>query len=327
MTTTDPYKNLEEQLRDAVARRAAAPAPELPRRRRFARWPRGGAVPVLIGAVVLGGSVATAAVVLAPGDRPQDQVQQALAAGTKATSTAPACRHVPAGRPRLVDDPVPAWVQKRLGVFRRAPTAADHVPLADLGLGGRAVLRRSVRVARTPDGWTYRLWLSRGVVGAGASAADPVACARVARDASLAAAAAFPPAVQAEVRRVVKHRYTLVADQASGRALTYSVSELDPSGNPRTGGAGPLGPAHVVPASGGLTTLSGGYHALYGIVPDGIATVRVVDASGSPRAKPIVSGVSDNVFHTTLPRRMGPRLIVEWRSASGRVVRRTHPHF
>jgi hypothetical protein len=67
--------------------------------------------------------------------------------------------------------------------------------------------------------------------------------------------------------------------------------------------------------------------ALSGLVPDGVARVRVVDAAGHPRVRAVSIAVSDNVFHALLPRRMGPRMVVEWRAPSGRVLRRTHPRY
>jgi hypothetical protein len=323
---SDPYKNLEEQLGDAVRRRRGAGAGAAARR--FARWPRG-AVPALAALAVVGTGGATAAVVLRPDDRPANQVKQALFAGEQAAKAAPACRAVKTATPRLVDDPVPAWLLARLGVLRRPATTSDRVPSGALGLGGLDVLRRSIRVARAGDGWSYRFFLSRGVVSIGHGQANPVACAHVRRDASVAAAARFGAGVRGQVAAIVDPQVTVVEDQAAGRTLAFTLMAVQPDGR-TTGGGGGLLRGETIPATGSIGTSRHGNHryvTLSGLVPDGVARVRVVDDSGHPRERAVTIAVRDNVFHALLARRMGPRLTVEWRAASGRVLRRTHPRY
>jgi hypothetical protein len=87
-----------------------------------------------------------------------------------------------------------------------------------------------------------------------------------------------------------------------------------------------------VPATGSVgTTRVGGRQRveLSGIVPDGVASVRILDRAGprTRRARPATVSVRDNVFHALLARRMGPRMTVEWRGPDGAVVRRVHPSY
>lgn len=314
----DPYKKLEEQLEDAV--RARRPA--------RARWSRG--VVGLVAALgVLGTGAATAAVVLRPDDRPESQVRQALTAGERAAAKAPACRHVPTGAPRMVDDPVPAWLLAQLGVLRRPATAADRIPERQLRFGGADVLARSVRVARATDGWSFRFFLSRGVMHIGPGEADPLACARVREQAAVAAAEAFGADVRREVAAETGRSVRAVADQVAGRTLTFSQIEVRPDGRPTSGGGGFLKEGRL-PAMGSVGTYRRGNRrsvSLSGVVPDGVAAVRILDRDGSPRQPPRVVRVNDNVYHALLPHRFGPRMTVEWRDAHGRVLRRTHPRY
>jgi hypothetical protein len=87
-----------------------------------------------------------------------------------------------------------------------------------------------------------------------------------------------------------------------------------------------------VPATGSVgTTRVGGRQRveLSGIVPDGVASVRILDRAGprKRRARPATVSVRDNVYHALLARRMGPRMTVEWRGPGGAVVRRGHPSY
>ncbi|HWI70558.1 MAG TPA: hypothetical protein VNT55_01285 [Baekduia sp.] len=317
----DPYKILEEQLAGAVrARRVRRWSPR--------RWPRG-VVPAIAVAAVLGTGAATAAVVLRPDDQPANEVKQALFAGEQAADGAAVCRRVRAAQPRLVDDPVPPGLLAQLGVLRRPATAADRLPPGQVRFGAADVLRRSIRVARASDGWSYRFYLSRGVLAPLSGPADPVACARVRRDAAIAAAERFDPGVRTEVARRVNAEVGSLEDQAAGQTLSFTLMEQRPDGR-GTGGGGGFIKGDRIPAAGGIGHFRRGNHryvALSGLVPDGVARVRVLDGSGSPRERPRTIEVRDNVFHALLPRRFGPRLTVEWRSPSGRVLRRTHPRY
>lgn len=331
---SDPYKNLEDQLRGAVERRAPEPAsPPPPRRRLRFTWPRGGAIPVLLGAVVLGGGVATAAVVVQHKSTatPQEQMRQAMDAGSRAMRTLPACRHAKAARPRLISEPVPAWLTEHLGILRRPQTAADRASSGALRFAiGSVILRDSRRVAVQPDGWSYRFLLARGVGSFFPAQADPVGCMQGARAAALAAASSFPPEVQQQVRDQEDAEVAGVERLASGKALQYQISEFRPDGLPTGSGGGTLGANGPLPATSGMGTYHHGHirgHSVYSLIPDGVSTIRLIDTAGSPRAKPVTVKVVDNFFHTILPRRFGPTMTLQWRSPSGHVVRTTHLHY
>lgn len=335
---SDPYKNLEDQLRGAVEERRREPEPGSsppPRRRARSRftWPRGGAIPVLLGAVVLGGGVATAAVVVQhrATATPQEQVRQAMDAGSRAMRTLPACRHAKPARPRLISEPVPPWLSDHLGILRRPQTAADRASGGSLRYAvGSLILRDSRRLAVQPDGWSYRFMLLRGIGSFFPAQADPVGCLRGARAAALAAAATFPPAVQQQVRDQEDAEVAGVERLASGKALQYQVSEFRPDGIETSGGGGTIEATGPLPATSGIGTYHHGHvrgHSIYSLIPDGVSTVRLIDGSGSPRAKPVTIKVVDNFFHTTLPRRFGPSIFIQWRSPSGHIIRTTHPHF
>jgi hypothetical protein len=314
---SDPYKKLEEQLADVVRAR----------RPKRSRWR--GVVPLVAVAGVLGTGAATAAVVLGPDDGAERHVRQALTAGERAAAAAPACRHVPTSAPRMVDDPVPAWLLAQLGVLRRPATAADRVPAEQLRFGGAEVLRRSVRVARAADGWGYRFFLSRGVIHIGPAEADPLACARVKQRAAVSYAQRFEVDVRREVATEVDRSVRAVADQVAGRTLTFSQIEVRPDGRTTGGGAGSLRTGRL-PATGSVALYRHGNRravSLSGLVPDGVADVRILDRDGTPKQPSRVVPVRDNVYHALLPRRFGPRMAVEWRDAAGRVLRRTHPRY
>jgi hypothetical protein len=321
----DPYDVLERQLGDAVRRRAAgASASTSGARRRRPGWNRG-ALPAIAAIAVLGTGAAAAAVVLGPDDQPRNQIKRALYAGTRAAQTSPACQRARPRAMRLVDDPVPAGLLTQLGVLRRPAAARERVPLPEMTLGGGEVLARSIRVARAGDGWGYRLYLSRGL--AGAPVADPLGCAQRRRDASIAAAAHFDAEVRAQVTKVVDREVAYVADLNSGQTLTLQFDELRPDGRKASGGETIIH-NNTIPAIGSrMGNFRGRYVSLSGLVPDGVASVRVLDRSGQPRRRAVTIPVTDNVYHALMSRRMGPRMSVEWRGPDDRLLRRTHAQY
>jgi hypothetical protein len=315
----DPYENLERQLGDAVRRRAAGAGRV---RRRRGGWSRG-VLPAIAAIAVLGTGAATATVVLGPDDQPKNQVKQALFAGHRVAQASPACRQVRPSAVRLVDDPVPAGLRAQLGILRRPAAARDRVRRAELGSGGD-FLARSIRVARAADGWSYRLYLSRGIQS---PIADPLGCARTRRDASIAAAAQFDADVRAQDSRVVDREVADVAELSSGQTLTLVFDELRPDGRKASGGATIIH-GNTIPAIGsGMGNFRGRHVSLSGLVPDSVATVRVVGRTGSPRQRSVTIPVTDNVFHVLVSRRMRPRMTVEWRTSDEKVIRRTRPRF
>jgi hypothetical protein len=332
---SDPYKNLEDQLRGAVERRAPEPEPApAPRRRLRFTWPRGGAIPLVLGAVILGGGVATAAVVAQHSTTtatPEEQMRQAMEAGSRAMRTLPACRHAKPTRPRVISEPTPSWLTAKLGILRRQQTAADRAITADLRYSvGSMILADSRRVAVQPDGWSYHFRLERGIGSFFPAQVDPVGCQQGVRAAALAAATSFSPEVQRRVHAEEDTELAGVQRLASGRSLQYQITEVRPDGIATSSGGGSLIPNGPLPATSGMGTYHHGHtrgHSVYSLIPDGIATIRAIDTSGTPRAKPVTIKVVDNFFHTLLPRRFGPTMILQWRSASGRVVRTTHLHY
>jgi hypothetical protein len=248
---------------------------------------------VAAAALAVGGGVAAAAGVLGGGDD-DHAVKQALSAGSTAMKHEPACapRRGPAATD-VIPGRASAAVLRQLGVFRRPAAAADRVPTSQLTSGGN-VLRDSVRVARASDGVRYLMYVSRGMPR---SRRDPVACKSI----------------------------------AAGRTEMLTVMTVRPDGRLGSGG-GTLIANRRVPAMGSVDIVRVNGRArveLSGVVPDGVASVRILDRSGPRklRARPQVRAVRDNVYHLLLALRMGPRMTVEWRSPGGAVVRRVHPRY
>jgi hypothetical protein len=315
---TDPYKTLERQLGDAVRRRAPHTTG-----RRGKPWSRG-VLPAIAALAVLGTGAATAAVVLGPDDQPRNQVKQALFAGDRAAQASPACQRVKPGSARLIEDPVPAAIRDQLGVLRRPPTTTDRVPSADLGQGD--VLARSIRVAQAEDGWRYQLFLKRGAQAfAPTNVTDPLACAQIRHDASVAAAADFDADVRARVAARADQRLAYTKELDSGRALLLEINELRRDGRLSSGGAVTI-QGNKVPATGSVgQRIPVGNRVLVsisGLVHDGVDTVRLIDKSGPRRARPVTTPVSDNVFHVLVPRQTGPRITAQWRAPGGAIIRR-----
>ncbi|HEX6390710.1 MAG TPA: hypothetical protein VFZ89_14720, partial [Solirubrobacteraceae bacterium] len=127
---SDPFGQLEEQLRGAVARR-----------RRAARWLRRGGLAVL-GAGLAGGGVAIAGGMLSS-DGPSPAAR-AIAVAEAKTRQLPVCtaRWKRGEKSRLVAGDVPAIIRKQFAVFRR-PTRPGELRSFNQGLldvGGRDVL-------------------------------------------------------------------------------------------------------------------------------------------------------------------------------------------
>jgi hypothetical protein len=314
--TEDPFDTLERQLRDAVQRR---------RRRRV---PRG--LLATAAALALGGGVAAAAGVLG-GSGDDAAVKRALFAGSSRAHRTAACtvRAPRTAAPQVVAGRPSPPVLAQLGIFRRPAAAADRVPPSRLVMG--AVLSDGVRVARAVDGTRYVLLVSRGTPRFPGAIRDPVGCARAEHDASIAAAAHDTAAVRARVRRIVDARLASMQRAASGATETLTAMLLLPNGHLGSGGATLIVNGHL-PATGAIGFVrvrDKPRVELSGVIPDGVASVRIVDRDGprARRAHPTTVAVRDNVFHVLLPRRMGPRMTEEWHAPDGHVVRRLHPRY
>lgn len=308
----DPYDVLKQQLVEAVDGRS---------RRRFGYRTR---LLAAVAALAAGGGVAVAAGLLG-GPAEKDRVNAAIGAGYSAASKDPACTPPPvqqARKPRPIADPVPQWIRQKLGIFRRPARPGDQVPRRLLSISAEELLTKSVRVARAPDGSRRLLYLSRGVFLRGPYR-DPVACIRAARDAALAYLDDGEASERNEVRGIMDGRIRAQQKMVLGRTrFTLTVLGLTSNGRLSGGGATILTETRRIPAMG---SIGSGYYS--GLVPDEVVRMRLLDASGSPRAKPLDVAVRDNFFSLRLPDRMGNKMIMEWINARGRVIRRTHPRF
>jgi hypothetical protein len=112
----------------------------------------------------------------------------------------------------------------------------------------------------------------------------------------------------------VAHILTIATIAPDGRVLEGGATELRNGKIPAFGSFGPVRRERRR------------FVALSALIPDGVYDVRIVDKAGPRRlrVKPRTVVVRDNVYHAIVPRRMGPRIAVQWRTRSGRVVRMTH---
>lgn len=319
--TQNPFDDLEQQLRGAVAAR---------RRRERRRVSRRTLAAVAV-ALTLTGGVAAAATLLS-NDGDQAAARRAVDRGTSVASSLPVCATRRSPKAVVVSgDPASAAVLAQLGVFRRPPTAADRLPagFALTPFTGTVLLKDTVRVARTEDGARFLLFITRGARFPGP--ADPVACATAARAEALKAAAADNAAVRARVNTIMSKRLARVRSIASGATEDLNFLQFAPNGRSVGGGATYITNGRI-PA---LTNYGPGKRhgrrivSISGLVPDGIATVRAIDRGGPKRSRvsPLTVAVHDNVYSLAAPRRVGPRVTLEWRNAAGTVVRRVHVRY
>jgi hypothetical protein len=314
--TENPFDTLDQQLREAVRRR----------HRRRAALHRG--TLALAAAIVLGAGVAAGSQLI--GSHERSAAQRAIAAGRSAMLDDPACKTQRRARmPHLVADPVPADITRRLAIFRRARTAPDRLAIRRLlQFGGLNVLARSLRVARADDGTRFAMSISYGELSFHGSTVDEVGCLRATLRVALAQPQARDPRVRAEINAELGSQIRRVQDVIDGVAHILTIATIGPNGRIIEGGATELRDGKI-PAFGsfGPARRHGRrFVTLSGLLPDGIYDVRIVDKAGPRRlrVRPRVVVVRDNVYHAIVPRRMGPRIAVQWRTRSGRVVRTTH---
>lgn len=174
------------------------------------------------------------------------------------------------------------------------------------------------------------MYLSRGAF-AGFTPNDPVACASLRQRASEAAA---QPDIVKAVRAQTERELQPVRREAARIRLIFSlIMTADRYGQPGGGGAGPLPVDGGAPKTGSVGLGRRGdrrFVRLTGLIPDGIADVRIRDrdpGAGGRRTPPVRIEVRDNVFAAELPRGMGPRMTVEWLDPDGKVRGRTNPQF
>jgi hypothetical protein len=314
--TENPFDTLDLLLREAVRKRY----------RRRAALHR--AALALVAAIVLGGGVAAGSQLI--GSHERSAAQRAIAAGRSALLDDPACKTQRRARtPHLVADAVPADITRRLAIFRRARTAQDRLATHRvLQFGGANVLAKSLRVARAGDGTRFAMSISYGDLSFHGSTVDEVGCLRATLRVALAQPQASDPQVRAEINATLGREIRRVQDVINGVAHILTIATIGPDGRALEGGATELRSGKI-PAFGSFGPVRRDgrrFVALSGLIPDGIYDVRIVDKAGPRRlrVRPRAVVVHDNVYHAIVPRRMGPRIAVQWRTRTGRVVRTTH---
>jgi hypothetical protein len=319
----DPFDTLARQLVRAVGARS---------RRRSRLSPRRGGL-ALVFAVLVGGGAAAAAGVF--GGTGESRVLSAIAAGERQASTTPACqsrRHRPA--PRIVRERVDARVARQFAIFRRPTRAADRAVLARIsaervyGPGG-SILRNGVRVAHPAAGVRVALVVSQAPFLVGAH--DPVGCALAQRESALAHVGHGGPSIRARVARIMNGRVAAARRVTVPSTEALAVFLLAPNGHARGGSATIITNGRVPAMSGFGPTGSANRRRvlLWGIVPDAVRNVRIVDRGGprGRRVHPIVDQTHDNLYYVLAPRRMGPRIAIQWRGADGHILRTTRVSF
>jgi hypothetical protein len=306
-----PFDRLEQQLTQALARRAARPRPL----RRLV---------IAVAAILVSGGAGTAATAgLRTGDPRETADRLMLAGERRALSTAP-CEHAArGGSPGLVGGLVPTTVSAKFGVFRRPMVDQDKLT-ADLlrVFPAKAVLASSQRKVRAPDGTRFALYLSVRQE----TYRDPVACEEATAQQVERLAAKEPATVQRILDRRLRARRARVDALLSGLAANVTVIRLDDEGNVGSAGGSTLFPGKQARQMLALDLVKrDGRRALLvsGLVPDGVAAVRVRNVNGPPgrRARTVRSAVQDNVFAALVSRRMGPRAVVELLDDGGEVLK------
>ena len=207
----------------------------------------------------------------------------------------------PPSHPARLRGAPPAALLGALGVLRRPAGAQDSLPAeAGLLLGYAGVWERYVRLLGVlPDG-TH-------VFGLPVLGFDPFSRAVCLRG--------VPARARAMLRRAARSR--------QGPQLSLLTISDDGSGESSSPGSG----ARAIAAGAAVTvrpSLFSAHTTVYGVVPDGVATVTV--AIGAAVSPP--SPVADNFFVTVVPVRVTrgriPSVLITWRSASGATLKQVH---
>jgi hypothetical protein len=311
--TSDPFEVLDRQLQMAVRSR------HFVRRRRVRRG-----IIVLAGGMVVSVGVAVAGGALGG----PSAADRAISAGESAAMQRAACAPGVPRKPHLVSGEADPVVLRNFAVFRRGPNSGDHVPRRLLALGGRDVLRSTIRTARATDGTRYAVFISRGAGNFKTSPADPLECTLAARASALAQPGARPASVRSQVLAEMNRRVQRTRDVLQGRSQFLTIVYLTRTGRYAGFDAtiidhGRLPPTNAVRVS---QRSSGRVVGVSGLVPDVVHDLRILDRDAKPgrRTHSVVISVRDNLVHEHLPRRMGPRLRAQWRDSSGRVLKATH---
>jgi hypothetical protein len=256
-------------------------------------------------------------------------MRRAISAGQNQALKEPVCTpRRRRGTSRMVNDPVPANIAAELGIFRRAGTRQDRLAGQRFRWVGSRVLARSIRIVKATDGTRFAMAISYGNTGFPGGPADEAACLKAMLHDALAQPQADNPQVRKEIDAILGAQIRRAQALINGTAHSLTVMTLDSHGHPVAVGATTLY-GDKVPALGSIGTIGHGERRkvdVWGLIPDGIHDVRIIDSAGpkAQRVSPRVVPIRDNVYHAALPRKAGPRISVQWRTRNGHVVRTTH---
>lgn len=221
------FDEMQRQLLDSVARRRRGDIRQQrgPAARRR-RWIALIAIPLVFVA-----AAAAAKIVVQSGESPADTLMNRVLDGTGRSS---ACRTTGARKSRLSSEAPDPRITATLPALSRPPSeppAAAVVRLAERNSGG-AVLARTIRVVRFPDGLSLIEYVAHGQ--GPFTLVDPSRC----EMARLALLARLRPGAHDRLREAVAHQIRLMSDTDPGtQSITLDRREQRP-GAPLDGGGG-----------------------------------------------------------------------------------------
>jgi len=305
------FDDLERQLRGKVAVRRA--------RRRW-RPPARTLIVAAIATASAGGVTATATGVIGGPDS-QERGVQLLNEVYRDTEDFPSCRiEGPDRRPAQLSA-LPAS-DLALGAYprlRTPATAGERALARKYGrmAGSTTVLSGGARELRATDGTRFALLITAGRgrgLGRGADCL-PILRAELERRADAADAAAV-----AHARRLLDREERAYRDNAGRERLVLLKLRRD-GGLSSGGGTYTDSAVCIGTGSIGVTRVDGRQRTeVDGLVPARVDHV-LVRSRVRPELAPLRLAVPQQVFHTVLPKRFGNRIAVQWRSASGTVLR------
>ena len=343
---TSFFSDLEEQLRGAAQERTsargapAAPPPRRPRRRGRPGWLAGGAralalavavavtLAVVVGALLLlghgGGQSPTPPASGGSGNAfaalvektPPARLHRELALMTAATRKVQASRACRVPQPRTarqIHDAPGHALLSALGVLRRRPTAADHLPegsMSDMG-PGVAVYAGATRRAARIAGTSYYVVPIRQDPASAFPSAHCFALQSAALDKALPT---FPPTLRSPVRKL---QAALIAfdTRLAAKAPFDAVCEVTAQRN-----GGGMACSDTVDAIRHGLFPDDDNGVLSGLVPDGIASVKLSFPGHSAIALVHGNFYAVDVGASGPPKPGSPS--ITWRDANGRVLRR-----
>lgn len=305
------FDDLERQLRGKVAMRRA--------RRRWRPPVRTLTVAAI--AIASAGGVAVAATEMIGGPGSEERGVQLLNEIGRDTEDVAACRvEGPDRRPAQLSA-LPAS-DLALGAYprlRQPATARERALARKYGrmAGSTTVLSGGARELRSTDGTRFALLITAGRgrgLGRGADCL-PILRAELERRADAADAGAV-----AHARRLLDREERAYRENAGRERLVLLKlrrdGALSSGGGTYTDSAVRIGTGSI-----GVTRVDGRQRTdVDGLVPARVDHV-LVRSRVRPKLAPLRIAVPQQVFHTVLPKRFGNRIAVQWRSASGTVLR------